>query len=81
MIYQLINWFGSFIIKPYENMSENIVLIMNETLFFTLIGALFFNNKDTHWNRLSINLFKYLILATSTLVSVILLSKHSNENI
>ena len=46
---------------------------MNETLFLSLIAVLFFNHKDTQWNELSINIFKYAILGNSSLVSLILL--------
>ena len=73
--YQTLNLITASIIKPYKNALEKVILLMNETLFMSLIIILFFAHKKKQWNSFKVNIVEDSILFTATIVSLVLLRK------
>ena len=63
------------IIRPFENIKENIIEILNEVVFFFLIISLIYLNSATYWNSTTTNIYMGVLIANTMIVFLILLSK------
>ena len=64
------------IIRPFENIKENIIEIMNEVVFFSLIISLVYLNSASNWNSTITNIYMGIIMANTLITFLILLSRH-----
>ena len=60
------------IMRPFEDITNNIVEITNEIFFWSMSGSLIYYNKPSRWNPTIEDVFMYTILSNSVVVVCIL---------
>ena len=58
--------------RPFEDITNNIVEITNEIFFWSMSGSLIYYNKPNRWNSTIEDVFMYTILSNSVVVVCIL---------
>ena len=64
------------IIRPFENIKENIIEILNEVIFLILLTLLIYYNKNDDWNSTLKTIYMWLIVTNNILIFMIVLGKH-----
>ena len=59
------------IIRPFDKIESNIILIINETSLFILSCFLIYFNSENRWNNTAVNVFEYFITFNSVTTSCI----------
>jgi hypothetical protein len=53
------------LIRPFNQVKDNIVEVANELVFTTLMAGLVYFNNEAAWNKMSISVYLYLSLFDS----------------
>ena len=59
------------VLRSYKEIKDNIIDMINETVYIACIGLLFHYNKESRWNKAVESVFIYLLLS-STFVAMII---------
>ena len=70
-------WYMIYIIviRPFVNIKENIIEIINEIFFFSLIISLIYLNSASNWNSTNTNIYMGVIIANTLITFSILFSR------
>ena len=71
-------WFLVYIIviRPFENIKENITEILNEVVFLILLTILIYYNKNNDWSYTIKTVYMLLIITNNILIFTIILCRH-----
>ena len=73
LMYTILVW----IVRPFDKIDSNIILIINEASFFILSCFLINYNSESRWNNAAINIFEYFVTFNSVVTSCIVIRKFS----
>jgi hypothetical protein len=62
------------VLRPFQEVKDNIIELMNETIFFTLGANLIYFNSKENWTELVENIFLYTIMGNNSMISLIMIS-------
>jgi hypothetical protein len=62
------------VLRPFQEVKDNIIELMNETIFFTLGANLIYFNSKENWSELVENIFLYTIMGNNSMISLIMIS-------
>ena len=73
-------WFVYLVIlRPYKEFKGNLIEIIWEMYFLTLLTALIWLNSDEKWTKLSTNMYMWIMTSSSFVVTIIAFSKIFNK--
>ena len=61
--------------RPYKNLKENLIEILNEFYFLFLIVYLIAFNTESEWNFFKENIYLYVLVSNTLVVFIIVLGK------
>ena len=64
-----------FCIRPYKNLKENLIEILNEFYFLFLIVYLIAINTENEWSTLKENIFLYVLVSNTLVIFMIVFGK------
>ena len=73
LMYTILVW----IVRPFDKIDSNIILIINEASFFILSCFLINYNSENRWNITAVNIFEYFVTFNSVVTSCIVIRKFS----
>ena len=65
----------SGILRPYDEVKTNIILVMNEIYFLFLLGALIFLNSENDWSSVSTYIYMWVLASNSMIIFLIIFGK------
>ena len=63
------------LIRPYEEIKGNIIEILNEFYFTSLLAALIFFNKEDEWSSLKSGIYMWVLASNTIVIFIIVFSK------
>ena len=73
LMYTTLIW----IVRPFDKIDSNIILIINEASFFILCCFLINYNSENSWDDTAVNIFEYFVTLNSMITSCIVIRKFS----
>ena len=68
-------------IRPYKEIKENAIEIINEVYFTLLLFALIFFNKENEWNSAKTNAYMWFLVSNTIVVFIIVVGKGNFINV
>ena len=67
-------------IRPLESRRDNLIEIVNETIFTLLSTSLLYLNQEEDWGSVLKSLYMYTIVANTLLISIIMTGKFDHSH-
>ena len=79
-VIQLIYLIYTTILRPYEEVKDNMIEIINEIYFFLLFGSLLHLNKESEWNITFTLIYMWVLSSNTMVLFLIIVSKINKLN-
>jgi RsiW-degrading membrane proteinase PrsW (M82 family) len=61
------------IIRPFDNVKDNLIEIFNELIYLALCGLMLYYNKENRWNESIEAVFITLIISSTIFTTIVML--------